>query len=113
MNSSFAFSRVAFQDLTALKFEAEMHGTSNQNLLVLNFIGKYRDGSAGAPDANFIKAMTAACFEMWSCQGLIFDFTKLEYEWGNDLADAITFPMERKSKKFPTCLVLSKSCENA
>jgi hypothetical protein len=116
------FKRETFRLKNDLKFEVDVHQYLEAHaskrprcftILSLQFIGVYHEGTEGTPDADYMRAMTAACLEVWSPDAVIFDFTNLNYKWGNDLAEVIAYPMHVRSKDFPKCLVLSKSCADA
>ncbi|MBI3929148.1 MAG: hypothetical protein HY319_26625 [Armatimonadetes bacterium] len=54
-------------------------------LLMARWSGLCRDGSAGADDAAFMSAVTAAALNRVPADVVVFDFTDLEYRWGNSL----------------------------
>jgi hypothetical protein len=114
MKPEFEYTKQNLQKLSDLKLEIGLHEfqevrkdnrTAHFTILLLKFVGEYRIGSDGQPDALYMQAMTAACLEIWYCDAVIFDFTELSYEWGNDLANTIVFPLDRKGKEFPACIV--------
>jgi hypothetical protein len=54
-------------------------------ILLIQYAGRYRRGSAGNADAQFVCAMATAAalaFEPW---GVIHDLSEMAYEWGDQL----------------------------
>ena len=81
---------------------------------VIEFSGHYRMGSAGNPDANFMKAMVAAGFAALDPDGLVIDLSELKYDWG-DMLEAI-LPNEDGNygaEQFPTAVVVGPESEEA
>lgn len=55
------------------------------HVLRLSFVGEYRHGSAGNPDADFMVAATAAALALEQPGALVLDLTEMRYRWGNRL----------------------------
>jgi hypothetical protein len=53
--------------------------------LRVTFRGVYRPGSAGSPDAGLMMAVTGAALARDWPDVVIFDFTELDYKWGDGL----------------------------
>jgi hypothetical protein len=65
---------------------------------VIQFSGRYRDGSAGSDDALFIEWRIREFCSLpddRSPSGLIVDLRELHYEWGDDL-HVSSFTLERE-----------------
>ena len=80
--------KVDFADLSKIQcdiFFGEVKREVAYPVLVVRFTGKYRQGSAGAPDARFMFAMLEAAIGAWKCWALILDLSGLAYEWGDDI----------------------------
>lgn len=81
-------------------------------LLRVCFAGNYGYGSAGNGDAAYMDAMYRAAVEVIGPDGLILDFTDLNYEWG-DLLGRVLNPPDRwaQLESPPFALVLGQGCE--
>jgi hypothetical protein len=73
------------------------------DILVIKFIGQYRIGSAGNPDAAFMQAVSrTAIFEI-DPDGILLDLRELHYEWG-DMLDGVFelgeryYPVKRETQ---------------
>ncbi|MEO8406103.1 MAG: hypothetical protein ABI480_15955 [Chitinophagaceae bacterium] len=55
------------------------------DVLVISFHGKYRNGSAGHPDAGLISGIFKLGVEVFDPFSVLVDISGLEYEWGDDL----------------------------
>lgn len=55
------------------------------SIVTIKFIGEYRLGSEGNPDANFMRSIIefAKCY--FNPKGVIIDLRELKYEWGDEL----------------------------
>lgn len=83
------------------------------SVLVLKISGRYRDGSLGFPDALKIIEATTDEMKRHDPQGVIFDFTDLGYEWGDDLAKALIHPRVVGNPKMPITTIVSHRCNKA
>jgi len=105
------FREVTFRDASPIKFSLSYRererGVAYSNVLVASFDGDYRSGSAGAPDAMLIRGITQAAVTVWSPAGLILDFTKLDYGWGDEM-DMLLGPPD--GLEIPTAVVGSELC---
>lgn len=58
-------------------------------VLVIAFEGEYRSGSLGNPDARYMTGCVMRALASLSPCGLVLDFSKLTYRWGNALLGVI------------------------
>ncbi|ULU23190.1 hypothetical protein [Dyella terrae] len=80
---------------------------SNRSLIV-SFSGRYRDGSAGDPDAAFMKGIIGVASGIWWHKSLVIDVSKLTYEWGDMIEVALDPPGSR-----PIAIVVGPGCAGA
>ena len=76
---------------SSLRFEflvGESHRTKYKKILVARFWGEYRVGSAGNPDAAFIRAFAQAAISYCEPDGMLLDISEVRYEWG-DMLDSV------------------------
>ena len=60
-----------------------------RTILIVAFVGNYRDGSAGRGDAQFMAAVIERALTASSYAGLVIDLRELAYEWGDDVLDLL------------------------
>ncbi len=77
------------------------------SIVHLAFTGTYRDGSAGAPDAHFIRGITSIVNGAWRPSAVILDFSEMTYEWGDEMAMLLP-PVDDD-----TAVVVSDKCRQA
>jgi hypothetical protein len=84
------------------------------NILVASFSGVYREGSSGGPDARFIEALGQAAVIAWEPEGMILDFSNLEYSSGDDLKSILNIG-ERVygNESLPVAVVVGPKSEKA
>ena len=83
-------------------------------VLVVEFIGEYRAGSLGNPDAAFMNAMVSAALTAWEPSAAIIDLSRLRYAWGDVLE--VIFPDdagERGDARIPSALIAGDECREA
>lgn len=61
-----------------------LRNTNLINVLIISIEGKYRNGSAGSPDAGYIRGIIKMGVEVFDPFFVIIDFSNLEYNWGDD-----------------------------
>jgi hypothetical protein len=79
---------VRIEEETGLRPEFQLETTGRNPFcytLMAKFIGKYRPGSAGSPDAHFILEMTKMAVGIWQPAALVLDLSDLQYEWGDEM----------------------------
>lgn len=78
---------VSFSDVCptiSYSFELQTkQGVFYPEILVVTFSGRYRDGSAGDPDAKLMKGIIDTAIGIWSPQSILLDLTDFEYVWGD------------------------------
>lgn len=76
--------------------------------LIVGFSGAYRDGSAGNPDAAFMKGVISLAAGIWWHKSLVIDLSKLSYAWGDMIEVALDPPGSR-----PVAIVVGPDCAEA
>ena len=82
------------------------------HILVARFVGKYRLGHLGDPDATYIASMARAAMFNWEPSGLILDLSQLDYKWG-DMMDLVLNPNQWSGFKTPFAVVVGPDCRDA
>ena len=80
--------RVSFEDENRIDCEFFLETTGKNRYwytLIAKFRGRYRDGSAGAPDAALIRGLTHTAIEVWRPAAVVLDLSELHYEWGDEM----------------------------
>ena len=62
-----------------------LRDTQLVDILIISFNGKYRDGSAGRPDAGLIKGVIKTGVSVFDPFSILIDLRNLEYNWGDNL----------------------------
>jgi hypothetical protein len=78
------------------------------DILIISFHGKYREGSAGNPDAGLIKGIIATGISVFDPFSVLIDLTDLEYNWG----DALDLSFEG-TESTTTVVLVSDKCRRA
>ncbi len=77
------------------------------SIFKIAFRGRYRPGSQGTPDADFMVAVTAAAIAGSACpDAVVFDFLELDYQWGNGLLAVFNVVGDR-DREFPVAPVVA------
>ncbi|MHA4847652.1 hypothetical protein ACX0G7_26030 [Flavitalea antarctica] len=76
--------------------------------LIISFHGRYRDGSAGSPDAGLIKGVNRTGVAVFRPFSVIVDFTDLEYNWDDDLD--LSF---EETAPATTLVIVGEKCRSA
>lgn len=58
---------------------------NDQVILIVKATGIHRYGSQGSPEANYLKNRAGQGAMLLDPDAVIFDYSELEYEWGNGL----------------------------
>src|SRR6516162_11610165 len=81
-------ARVSFDDENHIDHEFFLETTGKNRFfytLIAKFRGRYRDGSAGAPDAAFIQGLTQTALEVWRPAAVVLDLPVPQYDWGDEM----------------------------
>ncbi len=79
-------------------------------ILVIKYVGVYRWGSEGYPDAVYMRAMAKAGLDAFNPWCVIYDLSELSYAWGNNINEV--FPnVDIKPPSVPIAVVLGPNCE--
>ncbi len=73
---------------TDIRYEFQLETTGKNRFhytLIAKFIGTYRPGSEGSPDAHFICGIAQTAVSMWGPGGLILDLREISYVWGDEM----------------------------
>ncbi|RQP21436.1 hypothetical protein [Piscinibacter terrae] len=83
-------------------------------LLRVRFAGDYGCGAGGNGDATYMDAMYRAAVEIIDPDGLILDFSDLNYKWGDLLGKVLNVPdcLAQRGRP-PFAIVVAKGCEKA
>lgn len=81
-----------------------------RRILVIHFVGKYRVGSEGNPDASFMFAMGNAGVEAFDPHAVILDMSQLSYEWGDMLDCAFDIGSQQH---LPSSVIVGPHCREA
>jgi len=102
---------VSFATETAIHYEFQLETFDKERspcrILVAKFVGDYRPGCRGTPDALFIQGITQAALKMWGPDGLVLDFRQLSYTWGDNMEEVLGI---RGEIKVPFAIVGSELC---
>jgi hypothetical protein len=91
---------------------ARLRAGGECDILVASFSGVYREGSAGELDARFIHAFGQAAVIAWEPEGMILDFSNLEYRRGDDLRSILDIGERAFGiDELPKAVVVGPGCE--
>jgi len=79
---------VRVEEASGLRCEFQLEtsgGNPYRYTLIAKFIGEYREGAAGSPDAQFMIGMTNLAVGLWQPTGLVLDLSDLRYNWGDEM----------------------------
>jgi hypothetical protein len=110
-SESTTLEQLHFTELSDIKCEylAQKRWTSDPDVLVIRFFGRYRDGAHGEPDARFMCACIAAGIAAWQPYSIVLDLRQLLYEWGDEFAFVIDSACE--SVITSTAVLSEKNCD--
>jgi hypothetical protein len=104
---------INFDEFSHLRYEFFLETTGKnpfQYTLIVKWIGVYRVGSLGNPDAYYMQGITKTALGIWHPAALILDLSEFEYEWG-DLLEAVFDVGEEEQKT--TAIVVGFHCKPA
>ena len=79
------FKPFALEAMSAIRTSYRLAGHGFDKILIVAFEGQYGVGSTGNDDARFMYAMATAGVTATEPRAVIFDFSKLRYQWGDML----------------------------
>ena len=99
-------------NLVAIHLDDHLHDGSR--VLIIGFSGEYRSGSSGNPDADFMIEFSELAVESCNPAAVIFDFSKLKYEWG-DMLEAVysAAPTDTATGNARFAVVVGPHCADA
>lgn len=103
---------VRIDEATKLRCEFQLETMGRNSFLytlIAKFIGEYRDGSGGKPDARFIAGMTEMAVAIWRPAAVVLDLSELRYDWGDDMVNLL--PPSVGGKK--AAVVVGPKCARA
>src|SRR5690348_9516372 len=103
---------VRIEEYTKLCYEFQLEATGRNPVcctLIAKFIGDYRDGSSGHPDAVFMVGMLRMAVDLWRPAGVVLDLSELRYDWGDEMYWLL--PPEVNGKK--AAVVVGPKCARA
>src|SRR6476659_9599523 len=106
-------AQVKFDDENRIDYEFFLETTGQNRFwytLIAKFRGRYRDGSAGAPDAAFIHGLTQTALEVWRPAAVVLDLSELHYEWGDEMDWLLDVGASRGVK---SAVVVGPACTKA
>lgn len=104
---------VNFDGFNHLRYEFSLETTGKNPFwytLIAKWVGTYREGSLGNPDAYYMRGLTKTALGVWQSAALILDLTELEYKWG-DLLEMVFDVGEEEQKT--TAIVVGLTCKPA
>lgn len=93
---------------------AKLRPDGRCDILIASFSGVYRVGYEGKADARLIHALGQAGVIAWDPDGVILDFSELDYQWGDNLRDILDIgEQEFGIEGLPQAIVVGPRCERA
>lgn len=90
---------------------ARSQNARSPDILIVAFHGKYRYGSAGNADADYMRAMAEAGIYSTSPTALVLDFSELAYEWGDKIDWVLNTGTDQYGDSFfPMAVVVDDGC---
>ena len=131
---NYPYSEVRLSELSKITHSFHIITTSGGHgvdALIIKFVGSYGVGCKGNGDACYMRAVASAGLEAWHTGVLVFDFSELDYVWGDMLSTVLSVgkgkvrALERlflgktsdisdlKPSDIPTLVVVSDRCRKA
>jgi hypothetical protein len=107
---------VTLSDLSPLRHTirlTEAEGWDTPEFMVISYTGDYRYGSAGAPDARCILATAEAAHRAWYSQAIVLDFSRLSYQWGDEMEWVLGIGGRTGECAYPLVIVVGDGCRAA
>lgn len=110
-------SEVSLDNLSQIRHSvllSEHKPFATPDFKVMRYFGTYRDGSAGATDADYILATSTAADKAWHSDTNILDFSELTYRWGDDMERVFSLGWDPVTQcKQPLVVVVGDRCRDA
>jgi hypothetical protein len=105
----------ALSDIRCTYFLSPMSRNPRRRILTVRYEGLYRIGCLGQPDSTYMEVMTVAAITATMPDGLIFDFTNLDYKWGDNLDQlyGVATNHPYSGADLPWAVVLGEHCREA
>jgi hypothetical protein len=103
-------------ELTHEIFCVQLPSANHLEALVMKFSGICGHGAEGNGDANYMEAVSKAAISFTDPDGLIFDFTELNYQWGDLMGRVLFCGEDRRANidmPMAMAIVVSDRCEKA
>lgn len=99
-------TRLSIDDLTEVSWsyahlDVEPRGRRAMRFLEVHLAGPYGVGSSGRNDALALRASILFGWQLWACDGLLLNLTKLDYVWGDDLFCVLEIGNDRNLSPLP------------
>jgi hypothetical protein len=88
---NYPYSEVRLSELSKIAHSFHIVTSSGGRVadaLIIKFVGSYGVGCKGNDDACYMRAVASAGLEAWRPGVLVFDFSELDYVWG-DMLDSV------------------------
>jgi hypothetical protein len=111
----FELHEVSLNNLSDIKvrfFKTNSERVKAFDILIVEFSETYRNGAAGNPDAVFMLAMVEAGKSAFECKGIVYDLSRVNYEWG-DLLDSVFVGPTFKCGNRPKAVVVGNESREA
>ena len=110
-------TEVSLDELSQIRYTvllSEHKPFATPEFKIIRYKGTYRDGSAGATDADYIMATSKAAHEAWYSETNILDFTELTYRWGDEMENVFGLGWDRVTRcQHPLVVVVGDGCRGA
>ena len=113
-------NEIKFEDLSDITYRMFLYECAHSDeanhrpkVLVIEFVGNHGIGSEGNNDSLFMATVIKAALNIWYVDGLVLDFGKLAYEWGDTIGDVLLAGKSFSGRKFPTAVIVSGICKPA
>lgn len=115
--SSMQLNPVSLDQISSLKHEVLLPTHAKfkpPSFKVIAYIGEYRLGAQGRDDALYIMATAASAHKAWYTDGIVIDFSRLHYEWGDEMEWVLKIgQIGAVNCDFPLAIVVGPDCEGA
>ena len=99
---------VPFSNKSSINYSIQIATTgeiTSPTTLIIHFMGEYRYGTGGNPDARYMIEIISAAIDRWPPNSLLIDLSKLSYEWGDKIEGVLDF-----ANYLPTAFIVGAKC---